>query len=140
MGHRRKARECALQILFQIDLSGDDSGAVRARYWRANDLPDSIRNFADDLVEQTVQHRDAIDARLVDNTHNWRLDRMPVVDRNVLRMAISELLFGHDTPRPVVLNEALEVARKYGSDESPKFVNGVLDGVVRELESVASSG
>ena len=139
MGYRRKARECALQMLFQIDMTSDSPESVRGEYWKENPAADPITRYADRLVNGAAKHRPEIDRRLADVARNWRLDRMSGVDRNVLRMAVYELLHETDTPRKVVINEAIEVSKKFGSETSATFVNGVLDAVKNELEAVTPS-
>lgn len=136
MGFRRKARECGLQMLFQIDLSGCEAGWVRREFWKANPSPDPVRQFADRLVEGAVEHRLEIDRKLAEIAENWRLDRMSTVDRNVLRMAMYELTYERGTPAKVVINEAIDIAKKFGTEQSAAFVNGVLDAAMRELDSV----
>lgn len=139
MSYRRKARECALQMLYQIDMTGDDPVRVRRDFWQENPVKPPIREFADRLVTGTVRQLEEIDRRIMAAAENWRFERMAHVDRNLLRMAVWEFLAEPETPRSVVINEAIEVAKKYGAAESPQFVNGVLDGVKRELETVAES-
>lgn len=140
MSFRRKARECALQMLYQIDMTGETSVRVRREYWNENPEKDPIRAFANRLVEAAVHDLDRIDAFIVAAAQNWRFDRMARVDRNLLRLAVGEFLHEPGTPRKVVINEAIEIAKKFGAAESPQFVNGVLDGVKRELEAVADAG
>ena len=137
MGYRRKARECAMQMLFQLDMTGDDPRRVQRSFYQSNPVPEASRKYADRLIEGAAEHLPAIDETLDRVAHNWRLDRMPGVDRAVLRLAVYELLYEPDIPRKVAINEAIEIAKRYSSDESGNFVNGVLDGVKRDLEAVA---
>ncbi len=131
MGTRRRARECALQILYGIDWSAQEPGLACELFWDAfaGERPaayDDVRRACDTLVEGVIGMRAAIDAELIAASHNWKLDRMSVVDRNILRIGTYELLWLEDVPRKVVLNEAIEISKKYGNLESSSFVNGVL--------------
>jgi N utilization substance protein B len=92
---------------------------------------DEVRGFADDLVKGAVANLEEIDGELGKQTAHWRLERLAAVDRNILRLALYELLFNHDTPYAVVIDEAIEIAKRYGAEDSPRFVNGVLDGFVK---------
>ena len=138
MGSRRHARECALQMLFERDLSGNLPVEIRATFWQDRHEPDEVRSFADVLVSGTVQELEGIDRMIEEQAEHWRLERMPVVDRNIMRMAVYELLHT-DTPAAVVINEAIEIARKFSTDESTQFVNGILDGIRRELSHKADA-
>lgn len=133
MGQRRRARECALQMLFQIDLTAARPGEVFSAFWEDQNPAPELRAFAERLVEGVRAERERLDRLIAEASEHWRLERMAVVDRNVLRIAVYELLFERDTPAAVVLDEAIEVARKYGSEESAAFVNGVLDAIRRHL-------
>lgn len=131
MGTRRRARECALQILYGMDWSGQEPAFAAELFWEcfAGERPSAyaeIRRACDELVLGVGGAREQIDAELVAASHNWKLERMSVVDRNILRIGTWELLFKPDVPRKVVLNEAIEIAKKYGSLESGSFVNGIL--------------
>ncbi len=131
MGARRKARELALQMLYEHDVSGT---APREMFVRSEDLqkaPDDIRNFTERLVSGTLDHRDDLDAIISRQADHWRLTRMPVVDRNILRLALFELLHEPDTPQPVVIDEALEIAKRFSTPKSSQFINGILDGVLK---------
>jgi N utilization substance protein B len=127
---RRRSREAALQVLYALDL-GDDEGAANAfeRVAENFELPDGAREFAWTLVAGVMAGRGAIDARLAEHAKHWRIDRMSVVDRNILRLGAFELASG--TPCEVVIDEAVRLARRFGGDRSPGFVNGVLDAVAR---------
>ena len=135
MGTRRKAREYALQMLFQWDITRDNIEQIAATFWTDQDEPAVVVDFARQLVTRTIEHVEEIDALIQRHAEHWRLDRMAVVDRNLLRLAVQEFLYGRDTPKPVVMNEAIEIARRYSSLESPPFINGILDSIKRELES-----
>jgi N utilization substance protein B len=133
-GTRRKSRELALQMLFQLDLGKQTTEDVRKTFWsERKDLDDKVRGFADDLFRVASERTGEIDLIIERNAEHWRMDRMAAVDRNVLRAGIAEFLGFPDTPRPVVINEALEIARRFSTPESVQFINGVLDSVAREL-------
>lgn len=134
-GDRRRAREYALQILFQLDLCPEETSGVLETFWSTKKVSDPIRDYADRLVNGTMQHRDSIDRLLESQSLHWRISRMAVVDRNILRMALYEMIRGQDTPAIVVIDEAIEVAKRFGNDESGPFVNGILDAVRAHLDS-----
>ena len=138
MGRRRRAREHALQILFQIDLTGGNAEEVLESFWGELDAGDDVREFTARLVRGTLDDREQIDRRVAEAAKNWRLERMPAVDRNVLRIAVYELVSA-DSPPPVVIDEAIEVARRFGGDESAGFVNGVLDEIRARLDAERQS-
>ncbi|MFA5074064.1 MAG: transcription antitermination factor NusB [Nitrospirota bacterium] len=129
---RRKAREHALQILFQLDVrKTKPSAAILKQFWREYEADDEVKEFAEEIVKGTYKHLDETDALIRQCAKNWSLDRMAVVDRNVLRMAVYEILYRMDIPTSVTINEAIEIAKKYGTDESGSFVNGILDRAAR---------
>ncbi len=136
MGTRRKSRELALQMLFQADMGRQDMEQVRHTFWteRAG-IADDVRGFADDLFRTAVERAGEIDGLIERHAENWRMDRMAAVDRNILRSGVAELLAFPATPRPVIINEAIEIARRFSSPESVQFINGVLDSVARDLEA-----
>lgn len=128
---RHRAREAALQLLYQWEIGWAGAGGLgdaSEAYWRGNPAPDTRRRFATQLAEGTAAHLDAIDALLDASAHNWRLARMAVIDRLIMRMAIYELTHT-DTPAAVVIDEALELARTYSGEGATAFINGVLDAV-----------
>lgn len=138
MGARRKARELALQMLFENDIAGT---APEEMFQRSADLHKSapgLREFTERLVSGTLAHRDALDALISHQADHWRLARMPVVDRNILRLALFELLHEPATPRPVVIDEALEIAKRFSTPRSSQFINGILDGVLKSRASELS--
>jgi transcription antitermination protein NusB len=135
MGGRRKGRELALQMLFQWDLSKDSIHNVRRTFWTLHsESEDEVRAFADRLVEGTVEKVESIDILLARHAEHWRVPRMAAVDRNILRVGSYELLYETNTPPAVVINEALEVARKFSTSESIHFINGILDSIRKEHE------
>jgi N utilization substance protein B len=133
---RRRAREAALQMLYQTEVGRTGSSEAIATYWPSRDpedaLPEDERGFANEIVRGTMARVEEIDKLLTAHAQNWRLERMAVLDRQVLRMATYELL-ADPTPAKVVINEALELARAYSGEEAVGFVNGVLDAVRKEL-------
>lgn len=129
MRKRTKARECALQILYAIDINKADNNQTIADYWQFHQEDDIVKRFATDLVGGTVEKQQNIDGLIKRYTDNWRIERMAVIDRNIIRMATFELLFTEDIPPKVAINEAVELAKKYGDEESGRFVNGVLDKI-----------
>jgi N utilization substance protein B len=134
MGRRRKAREVALQFLYQLDQTGaDHSEPFEDEFWRRHPVDDEARAFAASLVRGAMAQRAKIDAVIGESTEHWDLQRMAVVDRNILRMAVYELLYEPSVPGKVAINEAIEIAKKFGTAESSRFINGVLDRVHREL-------
>ena len=133
MGLRRVARECALQMLYEIDIGKHTKDDILNTFWQMNDQPKKVRDFADQLFGGTVRRLKEIDKMIQQHTQNWRLSRMAAVDRNVLRLAVFEFLSGGKTPETVVINEALEIARKYSTTESAQFVNGILDSIKNDL-------
>jgi N utilization substance protein B len=134
MGSRRKSRELAMQMLFQGDLGKQKPEEVEQLFWDSrDDVDDETRGFADDLHRLATRREDEVDALIQQHAQNWRLERMPVVDRNLLRTAVAEMLGFPQTPAAVIINETLEIARRYAAPESTQFLNGVLDAIGREL-------
>lgn len=129
---RRKAREYALQLLFQLDIRRDKPTATLfKRFWMEYDPDAEVREFTEEIVKGTFKHLRAIDEKVLASAKNWSLDRMASVDRNVLRMASYEILYRMDIPPSVTINEAIELAKMFGTDDSGAFVNGILDNVAR---------
>lgn len=129
---RRKAREYALQLLFQLDIRKEKpSATILKRFWRDSEPDAEIRSFAEELVKGVYKHSDKINSLIKKCAKNWTLDRMAVVDRNVLRLAVYEMLYRIDIPTSVTINEAIEIAKKYSTDDSGAFVNGILDSIAR---------
>jgi N utilization substance protein B len=131
---RRKSRELAMQMLFQADVGKQTPEQVSATFWRAGDkVEPEVQGFAEDLFRVAIENREKIDELIVANSKHWRLERMPAVDRNLLRMAVGEMLGFKGTPFPIVINEALEIGRRYSAPESINFLNGLLDAVAHSL-------
>jgi transcription antitermination protein NusB len=140
MGSRRTGRERALQALYQLEMApGTPADALSAAWAAAASEPEGGRvdaeaqKFAQELVVGVVEHRDEIDRLIEQHSHNWRLDRMSRIDRNVLRLGIFELKYRPDIPKKVSLNEAVELGKNFGTEESSAFVNGLLDRVAHAL-------
>lgn len=139
MGTRRKAREAALQFLFQ----GDFSGSAEVNLTNLEELFEQFcglyqinkkaREYTLQLLRQTVENRENVDAKIRQCADNWRLERIAVTDRNLLRIGVSEMLYSDDVPPQVAINEAVEIAKRYGSNESPSFINGILDAVKNSI-------
>jgi N utilization substance protein B len=139
MSRRRKAREVALQFLYQLDQHGTHDPAVHADdFWARHPVDPDTRAFAEALVRGSTQHQDKIDQLLTQYAEHWDLDRMAVVDRNILRMAVYELLWQPQVPAKAAINEAIEIAKKFGTAESSRFINGVLDRILREHRSASA--
>ena len=136
MGTRRKSRELALQMLFQADLGKQTGEDVRRTFWKERDnVETDVRGFAEDLFRVALDRTGEIDGLIENHAEHWRMERMAAVDRNILRAAVAELLGFPSTPRAVVINEALEIARRFSSPESVQFINGVLDSVGKDLNT-----
>ncbi len=130
---RTKARERALQALYQIDVAAEGIDEALAAFWKSFEpVEREVRELAEGLVRGVAEHRRAVDEAIEEASSNWRLDRMARVDRNVLRLAVYELV-QTDVPVKVVINEAIELGKKFGSESSGAFVNGVLDKVAAGL-------
>jgi N utilization substance protein B len=133
MGHRRLARECALQMMYELDVGKHPKDEILRTFWLMNEHPPKVRSFAEMLFEGTVDRLKEIDKVIQQHTKHWRLGRMAAVDRNVLRLAVFEFLWGAKTPGTVVINEALEIAKKFSTHESAQFVNGILDSIKNKM-------
>jgi len=122
-------------MLFQADLTGSSPEEVFREFWSGHEVDDDVRAFAERLVSGVLEHRAALDAVVSESAENWRIERMAVVDRNVLRMGVYEILHLPETPPVVVIDEAIEIAKRFGSLESGAFINGILDDVRARHES-----
>jgi transcription antitermination protein NusB len=123
-----------MQMLFQADIGRQTPDEVTATFWKAADEVDlKVRGFAEDLFRAAVERQARIDELIAEHSRHWRLERMPAVDRNLLRMAVAEMLAFRSTPFPIVINEALEIGRRYSAPESVTFLNGVLDSIAHAL-------
>jgi N utilization substance protein B len=121
-------------MLFQLDVAGGEPVDVYPHFWREHEAELEVRAFAEELVEGVVRERAALDGIIAAAAENWRIERMAVVDRNILRMAVFELAKAPGTPAVVVLDEAIEVGKKYGSEQSGAFLNGILDAIRKRIE------
>ena len=141
-GTRHKARECALQMLFAADVVADNDGDTLTKtYWNElgdNAIDEKTREFANALVCGTLDNIKTIDDRIRTRAEHWRIERMAIVDRNVLRLAVYEFLY-RDTPHTVAINEALETARRFSSFEATQFINGILDGIKHDLVAAVNA-
>lgn len=137
MPSRRKARECALQMLFQWDLGKDPPDTVERLFWANTGWieDEALRRFANELFHGTVEAAGEIDPMIASHAENWRMERMPAVDRNILRLGIYEMTHYSETPSAVVINEALEIAHRFSGNESVQFINGVLDSIRKKIET-----
>src|SRR5262249_30388823 len=139
MGARRKARECALQMLFAADVAGTRGDQLARTFWSElseGGLEPGAQDFATRLAMGAVAHLDEVDERIRSRAEHWRISRMALVDRNVLRLAVYEFLH-EPTPRTVTINEALEIARRFSTYEATQFINGILDAIKRDLDQEA---
>lgn len=142
MGSRRKARESAMQMLYQYDVARPPIDELLETYWselRPN-VDEDVRRFATSLVVGTIAHLETIDRLLASRAEHWRVERMATVDRNILRLAVYELLYETETPKVVIINEAIEIARRYSTYEATQFINGLLDAIRKQLEAESPSG
>jgi len=135
MGYRRKAREYALQMLYQYDLSRESEYLLDG-YWSGKEITENVKEFSNNIVEGVIKNLSIIDNKISRSASNWSIERMAAVDRNILRMATYELLFMNDIPVKVTINEAIEIAKRYGGDDSGAFVNGILDRILKDHQEM----
>ena len=135
MGYRRKSREYALQMLYQYDVSHQSAG-LSDGFWADNEAPENIMEFSNILVDGVIKNLDKIDDKISLSASNWSIERMAVVDRNILRMSVFELFYITDIPVKVTINEAIEIAKRFGEEESGSFVNGILDRIVKDHQEM----
>jgi N utilization substance protein B len=133
MGTRRKAREVALQVLFQIDMSAVNVQEAIDLFWSNFEAPANVRGFSTQLIKGTRMHLNEIDDFIKSCSENWSLERMPVVDKSILRLAVYELVYCKDIPPKVTLNEAIDMGKAYGSENSGSFINGILDALYTKI-------
>jgi N utilization substance protein B len=133
VGKRRKSRELAMQMLFQSDVGKQTPDQVRHSFWKAREesIDMDTRGFAEDLFRVATTREEEIDTLIEQHSAHWRIPRMPAVDRNLLRLAVAELLGFPGTPVPIVINESLEIAKRYSAPESLSFLNGILDAIAK---------
>ncbi|MDD5007083.1 MAG: transcription antitermination factor NusB [Syntrophorhabdaceae bacterium] len=138
---RRKARELALRMLYQVETNRDDPESALTNYCESFPYQQDIMDYARRLLSGIKQYQDIIDTKITAACENWRLDRITYVDRNILRVGIYEMFFIPDVPPKVSIDEAIELGKKYGNEDSRIFINGVLDKVMREYyKQEASKG
>ncbi len=134
MGSRRRSREMAVQVLYQIDMAQGDVAEALRTFCEHFEAPESIRDFAIELVNGADKHLAEIDGLISRFSEHWRLERMPIVDRNILRLAVFELMYRPDIPSKVSINEAVDLGKKFGSEDSGSFINGILDRIRLHFE------
>jgi 3',5'-nucleoside bisphosphate phosphatase len=137
MRKRSRSREFALQVLYQMDITRDDSIAALDNFWQEHsqeDIDEEVKNFTDQLVQGTSAQIKKLDEKISQYAANWELERMAVIDRNILRMGCFELMFRDDIPPKVSINEAVDLAKKYSGPDAGKFVNAILDKIKLERE------
>lgn len=138
---RRRAREYALQILFQLDLTGAEmNDTILREFWEDKDENDEVREFTAAIVKTTCSNLAVIDETIKKAAEHWVIGRMAVIDRSILRAATCELLYRHDIPSSVVIDEALEIAKKYSTEDSAPFINGILDKIAHTVSLPAENG
>jgi transcription antitermination protein NusB len=140
MGARRKARELALQMLFQHDMSGNGPDTIITTFEELQKSKPNTREFATKIFRGTVDHIGELDDMIQAQADNWRLSRMATVDRNIIRMSVYEFLHESDTPKLVIIDEAIEIAKKYGTQKSSQFINGILDGILKRYNLGSDEG
>jgi N utilization substance protein B len=132
MGKRRTARELALKFLYQTEFNSNSPDSELNSFCDRANVSEEIQNFTQTLIKNIFFHKKEVDELLEKISANWATDRMAVIDKNILRLGICELLFDPTTPPKVVINEAVEIAKKFGTEESPDFINGILDKVFKD--------
>lgn len=134
MGNRRLSRELVIQFLYLTEMNEGEVTSQLESFWENNSCEKDVQSFTEDILNDIFDHKKEIDARLEKYSDNWTLSRMTVIDRNLLRMAASELMYSKTVPPKVAIDEAVEIAKKYGSEDSPNFINGILDRILKELK------
>ncbi len=133
MGKRRLSRELTLKFLYQFEFNESDFDEQMASFEERLSCQEEVTQFMEELVGKILQHKSEIDELLQKYSEHWTLDRMTVIDRNILRLGVCELIHSRTIPPKVAINEAVEIAKKYGSEESPDFINGILDRIFKEM-------
>ncbi len=139
-GKRREGRQAAMQYLFAHDVHGQSSTPESQAFWDLHMAKPDVREYAERLIKGILAHREEVDARIASVLQNFSFERLGTVDRNILRLAVYELLHEQDVPRPVVINEAIEIAKVFGDTQTRVFVNGVLDRIARALPPITAAG
>ena len=138
MGIRRKGREAAFQLLCQLDLAGMPVEGALSEFWSQMGIPHQARDFAKDLVIGAMDNREKIDELISSHSHHWKIHRMNSVDKTILRLGVYELVYCLGTPTKVIINEAIEIGKKFGTGESGSFINGILDKISKEVRNNAT--
>jgi N utilization substance protein B len=139
MGRRRKAREDTLRILFRLEFENKQIEKTLDQYWKSKKASEEIKEYSTWLVNGVISDQAKIDNIIQQVSEHWRISRMALVDRNILRMAVFELLYEENIAPAIVINEAIEIAKKYSGEEAATFVNGILDAVRKELKDIKKS-
>jgi len=139
MGHRRKAREYALQGLYMYEIGKKELGEIRTLDWLNKEIPDDIRDFAVTLITKSVENITYIDELIKTHSTNWTLERFGAVDKAILRLSVSALLYMQDIPAAVTINEAIELGKIYGGENTGQFINGILDAIKKSIAKEDSS-
>ena len=134
MGNRRYSRELVIQFLYLTEMNEGEVTSQLESFWENNSCDKDVQSFTEDILNDIFDHKKEIDARLEKYSDNWTLSRMTVIDRNLLRMAASELMYSKTVPPKVAIDEAVEIAKKYCAEDSPNFINGILDRILKELK------
>ena len=134
MSNRRLSRELVIQFLYLSEMNEGEIENQLKSFWENNSCEEDVRSFTEDILNDIFDHKKEIDVRLEKFSDNWTLSRMTVIDRNLLRMAAAELIYSKTVPPKVAIDEAVEIAKKFGTEDSPNFINGVLDRVLKELK------
>jgi len=134
MGNRRFSRELVIQFLYLSEMNEGEIAYQLNAFWENNSCQEDVRSFSEDILKDIFDHKKEIDVQLEKYSDNWTLSRMAVIDRNLLRMAASELMYSKTVPPKVAIDEAVEIAKKYGTEDSPNFINGILDRILKELK------
>jgi N utilization substance protein B len=139
MGRRRKAREDTLRILFRLEFENKQIEKTLDQYWKSKKASEEIKEYSTWLVNGIISDQAKIDNIIQQVSEHWRISRMALVDRNILRMAVFELLYEENIAPAIVINEAIEIAKKYSGEEAATFVNGILDAVRKDLKDIKKS-
>ena len=139
MGRRRKAREETLRILFRLEFENKQIEKTLDQYWESKKISEEIKEYSTWLVNGIISDQAKIDNIIQQVSEHWRISRMALVDRNILRMAVFELLYEENIAPAIIINEAIEIAKKYSGDEAGTFVNGILDAVRKDLKDIKKS-
>jgi len=139
MGKRRKARESTLQILFQLEFNDSDAEKAFRQYWKDKKATKDVKDYCRWLIKGITSNQESIDKSIQSVSKRWRLSRMPVVDRNILRMAVFELLYEEDVAPAIIINEAIEISKKFSGEQASMFINGVLDTLRKNADEKQES-